>query len=222
LRDEGLFTVESDFFLVETNQLKLDHALNYYSRKDTPGSTWVYHSSDHYVGLVALQEYFRNQSGDSSASILQYVINKVWDPIGGSEMLFNSRVTYDADKVPFAAYGLFYIPNDVAKLMKLLNTDSGVVDGSTPVYDTSVLSSALANDCDVDCGLPAGSTFYQTGTWKTKPDGSCAYVPFASGYGGVTMAMFPGGSNFYYFSDNDEFSWRTPSAEALRIEGTCP
>lgn len=222
-RDEGLLAVSNNFFLEETNSEKLDHALNYYSRKATPGSTWVYHTSDHYLGLAALQEYLRNQPGQSStASILDYMISNVWSPMGGSEVLFQSRVTYDSVEMPFAAYGLFYLPNDVALLMTLMNTDQGVLNGSQ-IYDSVELNTALENDCLVDCGLltPDGR-YYQSGVWKIVLTGSCEYVPFASGYGGITMAMFPGGSNYYYFSDDEEFLWDSASAEALSIEGSCP
>ena len=40
---------------------------------------------------------------------------------------------------------------------------------------------------------------------------SCSFwIPFMSGYGGITVAMAPNGATYYYFSDNEEFSWSPP------------
>lgn len=38
-----------------------------------------------------------------------------------------------------------------------------------------------------------------------------------SGYGGITVAMMPNGATYYYFSDNNEFSWSAAVAEADKL-----
>jgi hypothetical protein len=34
-----------------------------------------------------------------------------------------------------------------------------------------------------------------------------------SGYGGITVAMMPGGATFWYFSDNEEYDWQDVVAQ---------
>ena len=224
LRDEGLTAVENNFFLVESHVDKLDHALNYYSRKATPGATWVYHTSDTYVGLAAAQEWLRSASNDSTASILSFMINNVWSPMGGSEVLFNSRTTYDSVDQPFGGYGLFLLPSDFARIMDLFNSKGGVANGAQ-AYDQASLSTAVENDCNNDCGLQTSFSgydlYYKSGLWKKQPAGACEFVVYGSGYGGISTAMMPGGSSYFVVSDNDEYSgFDSPAVDALSIEGT--
>lgn len=65
---------------------------------------------------------------------------------------------------------------------------------------------------------------YQNGFWGqefTSADNPAStspfYVPFMSGYGGITVAMMPNGATYYYFSDNNEFSWSSAVAEATKL-----
>lgn len=48
------------------------------------------------------------------------------------------------------------------------------------------------------------------------------WVPFMSGYGGITVAMFPQGIVYYYFSDAYDFSWRSAILAADSISALCP
>jgi len=43
-----------------------------------------------------------------------------------------------------------------------------------------------------------------------------------SGYGGITVAMAPNGATYYYFSDNEEFSWSPPVHEMNKLSPYCP
>ena len=68
---------------------------------------------------------------------------------------------------------------------------------------------------------------YNNGFWA-KPystaDGyTCSfYVPFMSGYGGITVAMAPNGATYYYFSDNEEYSWNNAINETNKLSPMCP
>jgi hypothetical protein len=46
------------------------------------------------------------------------------------------------------------------------------------------------------------------------------YVPFMSGFGGITAAMLPNGATYYYFSDNDEFGWLAAAAQTYKLPAT--
>ena len=43
-----------------------------------------------------------------------------------------------------------------------------------------------------------------------------------SGYGGITVVMAPNGATYYYFSDNEEFSWYNAVHEANKLSPYCP
>lgn len=222
--DEGSVAMTNDFFLQESHLARIAFAEDEYARMATPGSTWVYHSSDHYLGLNAAQEWLRSASGNPTASILDFMVTTVWGPMGGSDVLSNSRVTRDSYKQPFGAYGLFYLPNDVALLSGVFG--SGKLPDNTQVFHAGKLAEALGTDCVTGCGIATSSNFspsiyYQSALWK-KQDGWCQYLPFASGFGGITIAQLPTGGSYHYFSDNGEYDWSTGGAEILRITGTCP
>ena len=52
---------------------------------------------------------------------------------------------------------------------------------------------------------------------------SCSFwVHFMSGYGGITVVMAPNGATYYYFSDNEEFSWYDPVHEMDKLSPYCP
>ena len=79
-----------------------------------------------------------------------------------------------------------------------------------------MLAAAL-QQVPADRGLTSlGPEFrYHHGFWARDVGGyiGCAepaWVPFMSGYGGITVALFPNGTIYYYFSDGGAFSWRPP------------
>jgi hypothetical protein len=43
-----------------------------------------------------------------------------------------------------------------------------------------------------------------------------------SGYGGITVVMMPNGTTYYYFSDNEEYSWNSSVNEANKLAQHCP
>jgi hypothetical protein len=70
---------------------------------------------------------------------------------------------------------------------------------------------------------------YNNGFWAREWTPSQArqykctfWTPFMSGYGGISVVMMPNGSIFYYFSDNNEFSWYDAVNESNKISPMCP
>ena len=65
---------------------------------------------------------------------------------------------------------------------------------------------------------------YNNGYWALDFDASDdpAYaspfwVPFMSGYGGITVTLMPNGSSYYVFSDNNEFAWSATVKESNKL-----
>ena len=117
-------------------------------------------------------------------------------------------------------YGLWLVADDLAKITRLLNVDSGQI-GVDQVLDPVSLDAAMQRDAS-DRGMltTAPDPFmYNNGFWArefTQGEGyACDFwVPFMSGYGGITVAMMPSGATFWYVSDNNEYDWQDVVAEA--------
>ena len=87
-------------------------------------------------------------------------------------------------------------------------------------------------DDSTDRGLDTtgSSVFkYNNGFWAKNmtpsefPQYPCSfYVLFMSGYGGITVAIAPNGATYYYFSDNEEFSWSAAVNEMDKLAPMCP
>jgi hypothetical protein len=78
-------------------------------------------------------------------------------------------------------------------------------------------------------GLPAGYPHltYLDGVWvrDAAPNLGCAtstYIPFMSGYGGISVVLLPDGSVFYYFGDSEVWDWTPAAKEIAKIKPFCP
>jgi hypothetical protein len=170
--------------------------------------------------LNTLHNYLQSQQG-SGADIFNMLVNDVFVPIGMGPGAFSSLRTADNNwqGQAFGGYGLWLIQDDVAKIVTLLNNEGGA-HGGNQILHPGLLNAAMQRDA-ADRGLnTANQPFkYNNGFWAhefTTADGyPCNfYIPFMSGYGGITIVMMRNGATFYHFSDNDEFSWYDVVQEA--------
>lgn len=210
-RDED-GTQMGDFFAAETYADRIAEAFSW-GYKTTPGTTWVYHTSDTFIVTQAMDGYLKSKEG-SSADIYDMLVNEVFSPIGIGPGAYTTLRTSDNNwqGQPFGGYGLWLNQDDVAKIVTLLNNDGGA-HGGTQLLDTAVLAAAMQEN-GADRGLTtANQPFnYNNGFWGhefTTGDGyACNFwTPFMSGYGGISLIMMPNGSTFYVFSDNGDFNW---------------
>jgi len=111
-----------------------------------------------------------------------------------------------------------------------LNDLNGSIDG-TPVMEPGLLAASLQRDPNDrglnTTGLPVFK--YRNGFWArewTKSENrryTCSFwTPFMSGYGGITVVLIPNGSVYYYFSDNNEFTWYDAVNESNKLISLCP
>ena len=214
-----------DFVFADRHADKLEFACNHFPRKAEPGTTFVYHTSDTYLVGVALQHFLDERGeGDVYESVL---LEPIWRALNLSPLLDVTKRTYDDAAQPFTGYGLTYEADDIARIANWLANDGGVLDGE-PVLDTAMLDASLQRLPGV-AGLPAGSEglYYNNGFWAydAGPSLGCAapvWVPFMSGVSGITVAMFPNGVIYYYFSDSYVFRWQTGRQAAHAIRPLCP
>jgi hypothetical protein len=226
-RDENSAKM-SDFFVAETYADKIAIAFDW-GNKAAPGTVWVYHTSDIFIVTQAMQGYLQTKEG-ASADIFDFLVDEVFRPVKLGPGAYTSLRTSDNNwqGAPFGGYGLFWIPDDLAKLSTFLNVDGGAV-GGTQLLSPALLADAMQQDPG-DRGLQTATYdfMYNNAFWShefTTDDGyACDFwVPFMSGYGGITVAMMPNGVTYYYVSDNGDFDWYDAIAEVdAHIASNCP
>ncbi|AFU98384.1 choice-of-anchor D domain-containing protein [Simiduia agarivorans] len=224
MSDEGA-SHTNDLFLPEDHASKISYSCNYYDRKATPGSQWVYHTSDTYTLGTAMNAYLRAQDGSNSDIFADAIVRDIWSPLGLSPVAKVTRRTYDSIAQPFAGWGLTYQRDDVAKLADFFNRANGQVNG-VQALSANLLQAALQRN-DTDRGpVPLTDYHYNNGFWAHEigSDVGCSaplWVPFMSGYGGISVLLLPNGASYYYFSDNDTYLWKTAAKEAHKLAPLC-
>lgn len=214
-----------EFVFADRHSKKIEFACNHFPRKAEPGTIFVYHTSDTYLLGVALQQFLHERGGgDIYDSVL---LEPIWHALNLSPQLDVTKRTYDDTSQPFTGYGLTYEADDIVRIASWLAYDGGVLDGK-PVLDPAMLEASLQRLPAVT-GLSAGhdDLYYNNGFWayNAGPSLKCAepvWVPFMSGFGGITVAMFPNGVIYYYFSDGHTFRWQSGREAAHAIRPLCP
>jgi len=221
--DEGGSTM-SAFFAAESETQKTATALSF-PRSAAPGTTWVYHTSDSYLAVQAMNALLRQHEGPR-ADIFSMLCNEVLIPAGvGPDSLTTLRTDNSPTGAPFGGYGMFWTQDSIAKVARLMGPQHGAVHG-VQLLHPGLLDAALQRN-PADRGLPVtGSTVlrYNAGVWAkdyssvNDPAFTTPFtVPFMSGFGGITVAMMPNGSTYYVFSDNDEFVWASAVSQSAKL-----
>lgn len=216
-----------------TNAGKLRAACSSWPRRASPGSRWVYHTSDTYLLGVVLNRFLRSQKGQADRDVFSSILlPDVFEPLQLSPTVRVSRRTLDADAQAFFGYGLFVHADDFIKLARFLDADRGRIH-DRQILDPAMLDAAMQRDPG-QRGLPVASletTFrYQHSVWARNVQTllNCkkpVWVPFMSGYGGITVAMFPNGVVWYNVADDGKlasFDFANPAREINKIRGYCP
>jgi hypothetical protein len=167
----------------------------------------------------------RKQLGPQADLLDDVVWPDVWRAAGLSPVADFSRRTRDDVRQPFVGFGLALLPDDIAKLGQWLDPLSA---SAQDLLDTRMLRSALQLDA-TDRGQSTaadGTLLYNDGFWAMRVDDlpGCdvpVFVPFMSGFGGVTIALLPNGVTYYYFSDGNEFRFRRAVYAAARVHPYC-
>jgi len=198
------------------------------ARHAPPGTHWVYHTSDTYVLGTALTAWLRSKEADGRPVDIyrDLVADPLWAPLRLSPVAMTTRRTYDTAAQPFTGYGLIFHPDDLARIAEFLQ-HGGQVNGRAYV-DPQMLAEAMQRVPSAR-GLEAGwPTFrYQHGFWARNIASviGCqhdVWVPFMSGYGGISVVMFPNGITYWVVSDGYDNSWIEAAKAVHRIRSLCP
>jgi hypothetical protein len=230
---------ESAAWMVDEEQWDTDPFWNedYYAEKiaaafnwphsAAPGTQWVYRTFDTFIVTRALTVYLQSQEG-SDADIFEFVVEEVYKPIKMGPGAFTTLRTKDNDwqGQAYGGYGMWWIPDDLAKISDFLNVDGGVVEGEQLLHP-DLLASALQRAPD-DRGVESYSGgLYNNAFWANSYGESEGFdcedwVVQMQGYSGIVVALMPNGASYYYASDGREFSWDAAVQEADKIIPHCP
>jgi CubicO group peptidase (beta-lactamase class C family) len=157
-----------------------------------------------------MQSYLEGQEG-VSADIFQFAVDEIYRPLGMSPGFFSTVRTKDGNwqGLPVGGYGIWWIPDDLAKITTFLNIDGGKIDGKQ-VLDPDQLAAAMQLN-PLDRGVTRdGDGRYNNAFWadqyRSRIDPTCSFwVPHMYGYSGIVVALLPNGISYYYASDNQQF-----------------
>jgi hypothetical protein len=225
MSDEGR-SHTNGLFLTLSHADKINYSCSQYSRKVSPGTNWVYHTSDTYILGTAMNDELKALEGSGKDIFDDILVNEILAPIGTSPSSWVSRRTYDSVQQPFSGWGMTYLPDDVAKIGQFMNMDDGMINGQA-TFDANEFNAAMQRDPS-DRGLdPLADFKYNNGLWahEIKTNINCSsdvWVPFMSGYGGISVMLFPNDTVYYMFSDDDTYLWMDAAQESNQIQSMCP
>ena len=222
--DEEQWDGTDPFWSEEYYPERIQSAFNW-PNSAAPGTVWVYRTSDTFILTAAMQNYLETQDGDQ-ADIFQFVVDEIYQPIGLGPGVNSIVRTRDNNwtGLPVGGTGLFWSPDDLAKISTLLNFDHGEIQGEQ-ILDPVQLDAALQINSE-DRGVRRdGDGRYNNAFWAdeyTSQDGTCRFwVPHMYGYSGIVVALIPNGTAYYYASDNQEFNTTRAIQEAAELIPVC-
>ena len=223
--DEYEVGVDPGFFMPATHAAKIEYACNRFPRREPPGERFVYRTSDTYILGSAMSDVVRRELGANADIVDDVLAPDVWRAAGLGAAVSNVRRTRDVVAQPFTGYGLLLQPDDVAKLARFFESTNRLPG---QLLDPAMYRAALQRDPG-DRGLRAsedGSLVYNNGFWAVRVGDlpGCdadQFVPFMSGYGGISLALMPNDVAYYYFSDGGDFHLMRALREASNIRPYC-
>ncbi len=215
--DEGSTAMLNGFFLNYTDSGMTSFACSY-TRKVTPGTAWVYHTSDTWLLGRAMDQYLGQDS-------FNWMVTNVYTPLKLSPTAKTTVRSFDTANQQLSGFGLTYHRDDIVKLAELVNNASGAISGTQKLKLTMVNEVLQTTSYH---GLNAGGTYdsYDNGFWIWKADtslgcGSARYIPYMSGFGGISVILLPNNMVYYFFSDNAEYTFNSSVGELNKIGNFC-
>jgi len=225
MEDEGAAHTDN-LFLTDGHSSKIGYSCTHYTRKATPGSQWVYHTSDTYIAGTHMNNYLQGQLGSSADIFADAIVADLWASIDVSPTGRHTRRTYDLVRQPFTGWGLMWLPDDVAKIASFVGIDDGEISGQQMLDRTELYAALQRNNSDTGT-VPLAGYRYNNGFWAHNVAGNLSgcsgdqWIPFLSGYGGITVVLLPNDSVYYYFSDNETYYWLEAVQQAHQIQSAC-
>ncbi len=231
MTDENSVKTALHFFTPLTYTAKVNFSCTAYPHQVTPGTQWVYHTSDTFLLGTVLNRYLHSLPGRSNQDIFSNVVESdIYAPLDLSATVRTTMRTYGTVTQPLFGMGLTLHRDDIARLALFLGADYGQINGQQ-ILDLYMLNSAMQRDPNVH-GLQVGTLpdyRYQHGFWARNVQNilGCTHptwVPYMLGFGGISVVLFPNGTIYYNFSDDGQqasFDWSAVAIEARKLGNFC-
>ena len=218
--DEGGLKQIGFIFDKLTDAEKINLACSAYPRKSKPGTRFVYHTSDTYILGKALNEYLVAKTGIED--YYTELLIPFFQNLGMSYAVETPLRTEGEIEQPYTGWGMYLLQDDLAKLSKFIHKQK---------YDKSekfvFLKQVFKKPNNALVAIPDANIFYNNGFWLRKYNKGTfgckedTWVPFMSGFGGITLAFLPNDMTYYYFSDGYTFAWDSAVFAANEIKPFC-
>ena len=167
----------------------------------------------------------KNAAGSSKDLFTDLIVAELWQPLQLSPTAHYTRRTYDTTAQPFTGWGLIWLRDDVAKIGRFIGIDAGAIGGSA-LLDRALFDAAMQRNVDDRGTVPLADFRYNNGFWahNVQQGLGCSnptWVPFMSGFGGITVLLLPNDTVYYYFSDNDSHLWMDAARQSAKIRSIC-
>ncbi|WP_196140214.1 hypothetical protein [Aliikangiella sp. G2MR2-5] len=214
-----------DFFLAETHAVKVKLACEMFTNKSAPGLNFVYHTSDTYLAGVMMQRLFNKfvEEGDFYQKVF---VQGLWKKLSLSPLLNESKRTYDQVNQTFTGWGLTYKARDVVEISRFLFRQLNL-EKEKQLLSFSLLQSSLQPGiAPASRKTEQDKLAYNNGVWAIEASDflDCKkerWIPFMSGYGGISVVMISPELIYYNFSDNGEYRWLTALKELSQYFSVC-
>jgi hypothetical protein len=217
---------ENGRFFAGDHDVKIDVACNEFPRKADPGVHLIYHTWDTYLAGTAMNGLLRSHNGPDADFFDDLLVEKIWKPLGLSQLAAATRRTYDDVAQPFTGFGLTFVRDDVARLAQFIGVQDGRLNGQE-ILDRSLFD-AIKQRVPDDPGFVTEleTMRYNNGFRSFDVSGylECdepVWVVVLSGFGGIIVAVMPNDTVYYYFSDGNVHRYMHAIRESHRIRPMC-
>ena len=219
--DESSLATTNFLFRADSHKQKVKIACNSFPRKKKPGKSFIYHTTDTYLLGVALNNYLINNTSGSD------YFNDVLVPFlegynFSSISKFSLRTLDENYNYALTGLGMYFSVNDLYHLSNILHSVKN--NNSKNIFLHDALNPNYSNSLEA---IRSANIFYNNGFWSKVFDKNLfgckedIWIPFMSGFGGITFALLPNGMSYYYFSDGYVYSWEDAVIAAHTMRSFC-
>jgi len=180
------------------------------------------------IGLgTAINSRLKSINGDQADFYDDLLVEKIWNPLGLSQVAKQTRRTNDEVAQPFTGFGLTFVRDDVAKLAQFIGADDGRLPDEDPLDRR--LFNAIKQRIPDDPGMQAEleTVRYNNGfrSFNVADYIGCekpTWLVTMSGVGGINIVLMPNDTAYYYFSDGNVHRYLHAVRESHKIRPMCP
>ena len=218
--ESGASSIQLIFNLL-THKEKLNKACKAFPKKTKPGRKFVYHTSDTYILGSAMNNFLKLNTPYEdyfNDFLIPFFKKNNFSQVSESVLRTDDNVNQ-----PYTGWGMFFIREDLEHISSIMHK---VMNNNSENF--KFLHEALNPKTDNSLSaIPGVNIYYNNGFWSRKFDKSIfnckedVWVPFMSGFGGITFAFLPNGMTYYYFSDGYEYAWESAVFSSNSIKPFC-